>query len=356
MTMLAMMSQLISSGLAHVIGETSSADFPITPEAFRQTLGGPRDAFILKASYDGSGLLYSTFLGGISDEIGYGITVDEESQIYVTGWTNSGDFPITPGAFQTSGGNDAFVTKFELGHFTIVYDPSTLSECEEERECPAIPSQTQGYGGDPINTRTGGYSEIFEDLSIPTSAGNLSFQRTYSSQATEQYTTTLGFGWTHNHDTRLVFPDDPGGQAGLILFKAHSANLYYFTDNGDQTYTAAPGVVSTLALDAGQYRLTDPAQRVYTFDGQGKLLTWEGAQGHRWTYTYIVNQLDRVTDDSGLRYLDFDYGLQGRLERVADHTGREVSFTYDTSGDLNTFTDVLEQVWNYTYDSYHHLR
>lgn len=55
---------------------------------------------------------YSTFLGGTNFEEGLGIAVDGEGRAYVTGSTSSTDFPITPGAFDTSfDGGDAFVTK-----------------------------------------------------------------------------------------------------------------------------------------------------------------------------------------------------------------------------------------------------
>ncbi len=350
-----------TEGQAHVTGFSRSSDFPVTPDAFQQTLIGPRDVFVVKENSTGDGIIYSTLLGGEGDEIGYGLTVDDENLIYVTGWTNSGDFPLTPDAYQTFGG--AFVTKFLLGYTTEVFDPSTRSSCGndsgedyDQRECPAILAQTQGYAGDPINTRNGGYFDSVEELSFATSAGMLAFQRTYSSQATDIYTTTLGYGWTHNHDTRLILSDDPGGQEGYVLFKAHSANQYRFLDNGNGTYTATPGVVSSLVFDSGLFELTDPSQRVYTFNEQGEVLAWKDAQGHGWTYTYASGRLDLITDDTGQRFLDFDYDPQGRLSRVADHTGRDVSFGYDTAGDLSTFTDVLDQLWIYTYDDQHRLR
>jgi hypothetical protein len=68
---------------------------------------------VTKLNPSGSGLAYSTYLGGSSDDDGVGIAVDAAGDAYITGSTFSANFPTTPGAFQTTygGGGDAFVTK-----------------------------------------------------------------------------------------------------------------------------------------------------------------------------------------------------------------------------------------------------
>ena len=71
------------------------------------------DAFVTELNPTGSGLVYSTYLGGSGDDYGNGIAVDTSGNAYVTGYTVSSDFPTTAGAFQTTldGGGDAFVTE-----------------------------------------------------------------------------------------------------------------------------------------------------------------------------------------------------------------------------------------------------
>jgi hypothetical protein len=66
-------------------------------------------------------LAYSTYLGGSSDDAGVGIAVDAAGSAYVTGDTLSADFPTTPGAFDTSGIFDAFVTKLAPDGSSLVY-------------------------------------------------------------------------------------------------------------------------------------------------------------------------------------------------------------------------------------------
>ena len=111
-------------------GYTYSPDFPVTPGAYDTTRGG-LDAFVTKFAPDGASLVYSTFLGGIGREQGQGIAVDASGNAYVTGLTESADnpftpevydgFPVTPGAFQTTGSFDAFVTKLNPQGSALVY-------------------------------------------------------------------------------------------------------------------------------------------------------------------------------------------------------------------------------------------
>jgi hypothetical protein len=112
------------AGNAYVTGSTQSTDFPVTAGAFQPTFGGDRDAFVAVINTEGNALVYSTYLGGTGDDQGRGIAIDSEFGIYVTGSTESIDFPVTPGAFQTAlqGNENAFVTKF--GTLTPVPGPT----------------------------------------------------------------------------------------------------------------------------------------------------------------------------------------------------------------------------------------
>ena len=119
---------LDSSGDAYVTGVTSSTNFPTTNGAYQTTYAGTTNtynAFVTKLNPDGSALVYSTFLGGGGGEgdQGYGITVDSSGSAYITGNTQSSNFPTTAGAFQTTlaGYEDAFVTKVNPAGSALVY-------------------------------------------------------------------------------------------------------------------------------------------------------------------------------------------------------------------------------------------
>jgi len=82
---------------AFITGGTYSLDFP-TAHPLQPNHGGPddffKDAFVTKLSADGSTLLYSTYLGGKNEDVGYGVAVDAFGDAYVTGTTESPDFPV----------------------------------------------------------------------------------------------------------------------------------------------------------------------------------------------------------------------------------------------------------------------
>ena len=149
-----------AAGCAHITGHTDSTNFPVatvfgstncglhvartiavtnsTPTStnvdfiitnlptacpLQSTLAGGRDVFLAKLNPDGSGLIYSTYLGGLDNETATGIALDAAGNAYVTGWTESPDLPVNTNAFQfgpTSFRNlsrsflrEGFVTKFD---------------------------------------------------------------------------------------------------------------------------------------------------------------------------------------------------------------------------------------------------
>ncbi|MGD8474712.1 MAG: hypothetical protein PVH59_11345, partial [Anaerolineae bacterium] len=95
-----------SSGAVYVSGSTPSADFPTVPGSFDTTLE-VQDAFAAKLNPGGVGLAYATFLGGSDYELSRAVSV-AGGNAYLTGRTNSPDFPTTTGAFDTTCGTDGF--------------------------------------------------------------------------------------------------------------------------------------------------------------------------------------------------------------------------------------------------------
>jgi hypothetical protein len=116
-----------SIGNAYITGRTTSTDYDITSGAFQTTYGGGTyDVFVTKLNSTATGLIYSTYIGGSSYDEGYSIAIDGSGNAYIAGSTESNDFDVTSGAFQTTkdGGtydSDIFVTKLNSTGTTLVY-------------------------------------------------------------------------------------------------------------------------------------------------------------------------------------------------------------------------------------------
>ena len=115
-----------AAGSAYVTGRTASLDFPLV-NPIQDTRGGGTgyglDAFVTKLSPAGDTLVYSTYLGGDSRDNGYGIAVDAEGSAYVSGFTESTNFPVA-NAFQPAfagGLDDAFLSKINPDGSALVY-------------------------------------------------------------------------------------------------------------------------------------------------------------------------------------------------------------------------------------------
>jgi hypothetical protein len=148
-----------SGGNAYVTGAASSADFPTTSGAFQTAIPNPNGtAFVAKLNPSASGeasLVYSTYLGGSDSDGGGRIAVDSSGDAYVTGTTDSTDFPTTPGAFQsvnnsagTLVGSNAFVTVLNPTGSSLLYS-----------------TYLGGYQGGEIFYALGGLSGIAVDAS-----------------------------------------------------------------------------------------------------------------------------------------------------------------------------------------------
>jgi hypothetical protein len=114
---------LDATGGAIVAGDTLSSDFPTTSGAYDTTSNGGRDAFVARLSPSGDTLVYSTYLGGGSDDLATALALDATGGATVTGYTSSSGFPTTSGAFDTSfnGVSDAFVARLSSTGSTLLY-------------------------------------------------------------------------------------------------------------------------------------------------------------------------------------------------------------------------------------------
>lgn len=120
------------TGNAYVVGSTSSQNFPTTAGVLQPTAHENGEIFVAKLNTSGA-LSFATYLGGSQDDIATSGVADSDGNTYITGVTNSDDFPFTPGAFQTTRGGgscnpynpkpcpDAFVAKLNATGTALTY-------------------------------------------------------------------------------------------------------------------------------------------------------------------------------------------------------------------------------------------
>jgi hypothetical protein len=144
-----------AAGNAYVAGTTGSSDFPLVNPIERTRGGGALglSGFVSKLNADGSRLLYSTYLGGSESAIINGIALDAWGSVYVTGETNSVDFPTTPGVIQERAGKrhcyagctDAFISKIAPSGSALVYSTYLYGELDDAGHAIAVDAAGNAY-------------------------------------------------------------------------------------------------------------------------------------------------------------------------------------------------------------------
>ncbi len=114
-----------SAGEAYVTGWTVATNFP-KMNPYQSANGGGQDVFVTKLNALGTGLVYSTYLGGSGNDLGQGIAIDGAGNAYVAGLTQSANFPTTANAYQSAKspvavGNNGFLAKLSDDGKVLLY-------------------------------------------------------------------------------------------------------------------------------------------------------------------------------------------------------------------------------------------
>jgi hypothetical protein len=133
------------TGNAYLTGYTYSMNFP-TQAAFQPANGGTPDAFLTKLNPAGSGLVFSTYLGGSASDYGTDVAVSGTGDVYLSGYTQSTNFP-TQNAFRgtNAGATDAFVTRFNPAGSALVYSTYLGGLGDDQAQSVAVDSVGNAY-------------------------------------------------------------------------------------------------------------------------------------------------------------------------------------------------------------------
>jgi hypothetical protein len=227
-------------GLNNVVvaGWTSSTDLPSTNGA-RPHYAGSVDAFVASFLPDGGPLRYCTYLGGSGDDQAFGLAIDSLNNVYITGWTQSANFPVVaPLQAHLSGTRDAFVTKLNAAGNSLIY--STYLGGSAVDSGFAIAVDTTGHAaviGDttsknlPVTPgafqpQLNGSQDVFVAKLSP--AGNALTVMTYFGGSAVDHGAAIavnsasqiyfgGYTWSTNFPTATPFqPKSGGGQDGFV--------------------------------------------------------------------------------------------------------------------------------------------
>ena len=262
-----------SAGNAYVVGDTDSTNFP-TANPFQAAIGGSSDVFVTKLNATGSGLVYSTYLGGSGGDYGLGIAADSAGNAYVVGDTNSTNFP-TASPFQAAigGSYDAFVTKLNATGLALVYSTYLGGNINDVAAGIAVDSAGNAYvtgytastnfpTASPFQAAIGGASDAF--VTKLNATGLVLLYSTYLGGSSDDVAAGIavdsagnayvaGSAGSTNFPTTSSFQAASGGgvnDAFVTKLNATGSALAYSTYLGGNSYDSAYGIAVDSAGNA----------------------------------------------------------------------------------------------------------
>ncbi len=263
------------SGRAYVVGYTSSTNFP-TNSPYQAGNAGGNDVFVARFNQVGTALDFSSYLGGTGADVGFGVAVDAADTAFLTGYTDSANFP-TATPYQTShaGSNDAFVARISFAVDLVARVNPTLTFTVGSTSCALgtlSTTQTQQctYILSAATNGESGYAISYLPATTLTSGGNTIDalgSMTASTLNTEQFGINLAANTAAGSHTATDFGAAPSGGVGAAAANYATANSFKFAVAGDQVASSAgPSLataytVSTIAnigstTEAGAYSAT----------------------------------------------------------------------------------------------------
>ena len=263
-----------SSGNAYIAGTTNSNNFP-TKNAYQDTFGGGLyDGFITKLNATGDTLLYSTYLGGYGYDIVSGIAVDTSGNAYITGNTDSNNFP-TKNAYQdTFGGGlyDGFITKLNATGDTLLYSTYLGGTESDAGNAIAVDSSGNAYitgstGSNNFPTKNayqdtfGGFDDAFitklnatgDTLLYSTYLGGYDFDNASGIAIdTSGNAYITGSTGSNNFPTKNAYQDTSGGYYGdafVAKFYDMTCSFEISPNNKDFSWTGEKQVINVDALN-----------------------------------------------------------------------------------------------------------
>jgi hypothetical protein len=336
------------AGNSYLTGLTDSTNFPTTTGALQTTNGGGgSDAFTVKLNAAGSSAVYSTYLGGNGMDLGFGIAVDAANKAYLTGTTESFNFPLTPGSLQAakSGGRDAFLLKLNPSGSALDYGTYFGGSSDEESFGIALDQNGNAYVAGTtastnfptttgaFQTSAGGGNDAFVLkvglLAAPCSYAISPAGQTFSAgggSGSTSITAPDGCSWTANsNDNWISILNDGSGIGNGTVNYSVAANPAPSARSGTLT-------IAGQTFNVMQSGVSVPSGSIVQFTSS----------------SYTVNESDRSAiitltrtgDISGTVTIDFRTS-DGTAHQRTDYTHSSGALTFSPGKTSNTFVVLI---------------
>jgi len=286
-----------ASGSAYVTGWTQSTNFPTASPLQPANGGGWSDAFVAKLNAAGSALVYSTYLGGGVQDNGFGIAVDSSGNAYVTGYTNSPDFPKAS-SLVPSGGSGAFITKLNATGAALVYS-NILGSSAQGNGIAVDPSANAYVAGD---AQPSGFVAAIAKISGGCSYTIVPASRSFTATAATgsvAVTADTGCTWTAGSSASwiTITSGSSGSGSGTVEYSV-AANTGTSSRTGTltiagQTFTATQAAGSTCSYAIAPTSASAPA------GGTTGSVTVTAASGCTWTAASNASWITITSGASG---------------------------------------------------------
>jgi hypothetical protein len=306
-------------GDAYITGWTFSPNFPVTNGAYQDTMYEIQDVFITKLNSTGSSLIYSTFIGGRGGNSGTSIEVDSIGDTYITGATNSPEYPSTGSAYQKTlkGTQNAFITKINSTGSALIYSTYIGGDSYDTGNSIVFDSQGNAY----ITGQTG-------STNYPTTSS--AFQTKYGGGGTPYY---YADGYEYYGDAFITKLNAAGSNLVYSTFiggdSTDAGNSIDIDANGNAYITGSTSSHNfPITIGAFQSKLGDSAS-------ENAFVTKINSSGSALIYSTFI----------GGNYRDEGTAIKVDLDGDAYITGEALSSNYpSTNGAYQTTRNGIQNV------------